>query len=72
MKHSYLSCDKCGYSEENAGCIVHSLKINTGREMDASGNGYVTNWDYFDLCADCLRTYKLENPHAQFYDNRNS
>jgi len=68
MEHKYLSCDNCGYSEENAGCVVHSLKIDTGREMDASGNHYETVWIYQDLCADCLRTFKLKNPDVRICD----
>ena len=68
MKHSYLSCDKCGYSEENAGCVVKSYRINVGKSMDVSGNGYNIDWEYVDLCADCLRTYNLKNPDDKIYE----
>jgi hypothetical protein len=68
MEHKYLSCDKCGYSEENAGCIVKSFKIEMGFEMDCSGNGYNTDWEYLDLCDNCVERYKLENPNAEIYE----
>jgi hypothetical protein len=71
MKHEYeyLSCDKCGYSEENAGCIVKSYRINVGKSMDASGNGYNIDWEYVDLCDSCVARYKLENSTTKIYES---
>jgi len=60
MKHEFLTCDKCGYSEENAGCIVKHLRIDMGNDT--------IDWEDIELCADCLRTYKLENPNAKIYE----
>jgi hypothetical protein len=48
-----LVCDSCGKEQPDA--IVKSYRINQGREMDPSGNGYNTNWHYTDLCITCIK-----------------
>ena len=55
MKHEYLSCDKCGYTQENAGCIIKSFITNNDDEK------------CIDLCDDCVVRYKLENPTVKIY-----
>ena len=58
MKHEYniLSCDRCGYSEENAGCIIKSFITDNEDEK------------CLDLCDNCVERYKLENPNAEIYE----
>jgi hypothetical protein len=53
MKHTIKSCDRCKNSDES-GVIVKSYRINMGKEMDPSGNGYQTNWEYVDSCENCF------------------
>lgn len=48
MQKTTLYCDGCGTA---VGVVAY--KIYLGRDMDASGNGYETNWDYKDYCESC-------------------
>jgi hypothetical protein len=56
MKREILICDRCsrGYDD---GIFVKSYRINNGKEIDPSGNGYIIDWKYKELCEDC---YDLE------------
>lgn len=53
MQKVTLICDVCGTDK-----AVRSFRINLGCEMDASGNGYNTNWDYKEYCPSCLNMVK--------------
>ena len=71
MKHEYLRCDKCGYSEENAGCQVFDLTIQKLKPVlgsDKTVIDMIIDVIHIDLCADCLRTYNLKNPDDKIYE----
>lgn len=53
MIKEVLVCDDCGQGQEPSADPVHRFKINMGREMDPSGNGYNTIWDYKEFCTSC-------------------
>lgn len=48
-------CDMC--SSENA----RTYRYSVGKEADPSGNGYNTNWEYIDLCINCVQDWVLKN-----------
>ena len=66
-EHKFLSCDKCGYSEENAGCIVKSFII-AGCMVKSFVTDNEDDDKFIDLCDDCLIRYKLEYPNVKIYE----
>jgi hypothetical protein len=56
MKIEIIICDKCDRGNED-GVSVSSYRVNRGREIDPSGNGYNIKWEYVDLCNDCYPTF---------------
>lgn len=57
MKIEQIKCDKC-YK------IVYkhiSFRKFIKSEMDPSGNGYNNNYDYFDICYNCLIDFIKSN-----------
>lgn len=52
MKRTVIVCDKCNRGDDDD-IVVVSYRFDCGSEMDPSGNGYITNWDYCDYCNDC-------------------
>ena len=55
MKETKVRCDKCGKIPEDIGrpkCV--SITIIKGRAPDTSGNGYITDMDYLDICIGCI------------------
>jgi hypothetical protein len=56
MKITTYECDECFRSSDSVS--VNHFRINHGAEMDPSGNGYVNNWQYLDLCIHCLPKVK--------------
>lgn len=66
MKEIITNCDKCQKSAK-------SYMYANGCEMDPSGNGYNTNWEYIDLCSDCALNFmkekkvKLKEDNYSFY-----
>jgi len=59
MIKELLICDGCGTDKD-----VLSYRINTGVEMDASGNGYNINWEHMEFCPKCKVEY--QNKHKDF------
>jgi len=57
MKETTIKCDGCGNTRK-----VIQYKIDMGCEMDPSGNGYNTDWDYKDFCIKCLVEWLSFNP----------
>jgi hypothetical protein len=53
MKKITLICDIC-----ESAAMVRSFRINDGRSIDPSGNGYNVDWIYKDYCPICLFTVK--------------
>ena len=62
MKHEILTCDTCVTITN-----VKPYRIDTGSEMDPSGNGYNTNWKYIDLCPQCYYKLKAQTPNIKIY-----
>jgi len=62
MKKTILQCDYC-HKDDALG--VQTISISLGKTMDASGNGYVKDIKYVDVCAYCLgqMTMRLINQH---------
>lgn len=61
MKITNTYCDPC--LEAKCGKrTAKSYRYATGCEMDPSGNGYNTTWNYIDLCPECY-TRKIKT-HA--------
>jgi len=58
MKTTSIVCDRChrqfGHIDAPAGL---TLRVERDRTPDPSGNGYVRNFDYFDLCQVCIQHY---------------
>ena len=54
MRREILICDNCSRGNDD-GVVVTPYRIDKGCEMDPSGNGYNTNWDYVDYCAECYK-----------------
>lgn len=54
MKETIIKCDGCSTTEK-----VDQYRINMGKEMDPSGNGYNTIWEYKDFCWNCFRNYSF-------------
>lgn len=46
-----IVCDRCGKPAREA----VTIRLVTGREADASGNGYNDTVKVLDLCASCVR-----------------
>lgn len=44
-----IKCDHCGNPAQ-------SYRYEIGCEMDPSGNGYNTSWEYVDICEECKNT----------------
>ena len=55
MQKVVLICDGCNRGDDD-GIVVTPYRIDRGCEMDPSGNGYNTNWEYVDWCNDCYST----------------
>ena len=52
MKIETIICDNCNRGNDD-GVRVYSYRIDRGCEMDPSGNGYNTDWEYVDYCREC-------------------
>lgn len=57
-----ICCDGCGDNNATA------FRINMGKSMDPSGNGYNTDWDYKDFCPACLELFKKKNPELKLQE----
>lgn len=57
MKETIIKCDGCGTAAK-----VVQYRIDCGTEMDPSGNGYETYWEYKDYCLMCLVDWINSNP----------
>lgn len=55
MKITKFVCDWCE-DEVDQNKIV-PLKSKTNREMDPSGNGYIQNYKYVDVCHRCIQEF---------------
>lgn len=69
MKITIVICDDCNRRNDGDDeTPVYSYRIKRYREMDASGNGYETQWEYADWCKDCyaLNAMKIgkDNIHS--------
>lgn len=54
MKITIVICDGCDRRNDGDDeTPVTSYRINRGSEMDPSGNGYNTNWEYVDWYKEC-------------------
>lgn len=56
VRREVCDCDGCEKSEPPG---IQRVFVPTGREMDASGNGYDEEGENLDLCPECLK-YALE------------
>jgi hypothetical protein len=59
MKETIIKCDGCGIAVK-----VTPYRIECGKYIDASGNGYDFNWDYKDFCMACLLKWAINNPEC--------
>jgi len=59
MRITIYECDNCFRGNEDD-VVVNHFRVNHGKEMDPSGNGFVINWQYLDLCAECLPKIKAK------------
>lgn len=59
MRKVTYQCDIC----KNAVASTH-FRVETGCEMDPSGNGYNTSYDYYDVCLGCLGTFHTQHPKS--------
>ena len=59
MKFQVIICDECDRGN-NDDVLVGSYRVDTGRSMDPSGNGYNTDWEYVDLCEHCYSKVAAE------------
>jgi len=57
MTKTTIQCDGCRTEKE-----VLKYKMDCGKEMDPSGNGYNTIWWYRDWCFNCFKNYVLSSP----------
>ncbi len=64
MKETIVYCDVCGKNYN-----VKSYNIVVRKEMDASGNGYETQYEYKDLCFKCLLNYVRRNHEKEIFEN---
>lgn len=62
MIETIIKCDKCGKSG------AKSYKYTNGSSMDASGNGYETNWEYRDFCFEHLIQF-IRNSEYKIFEN---
>lgn len=63
MLKTTLICDGC-----QTASAVKPYRINRGKEMDPSGNGYNTNWDYKDYCPKCHRALVNNDFDIEIYE----
>jgi len=73
MKIQVTICDGCDRGN-NDDVEVNSYRVDTGRSMDPSGNGYNTDWEYVDLCKDCYpklaAEYRKQYGEKSIYNER--
>ena len=54
MKVETIKCDRCKCEG------ARSFKYSIDSEMDPSGNGYNSKWNFIDLCLNCMQEFVLE------------
>ena len=60
MRAEVFRCDLCGDSYKPE--YGRTVSVVTGREMDASGNGYTDNTREVDCCQGCVALALKEYP----------
>jgi len=60
MRKVTYTCDIC-----KTGVATKHFRVATGCEMDASGNGYNTDYDYYDVCIHCLGEFHTKHPKSK-------
>ncbi len=59
MTKNIIYCDGCKLPNSS------SFKYAVGKSMDASGNGYETDWEYVDLCGNCEIKFYQKQPNIK-------
>lgn len=57
MKETIVKCDHCGSTIR-----VSEYTLITEQQVDSSGNGYESYWEYHDFCLRCLMDWAIRNP----------